>query len=126
MAVFTRTNGSAKTVVSVGNVALSAETTGVPISTGIGKPIRCIGFTANNSVAAQMGTGEVVEAVLAYVGLTNTVLAYQVDTTRISVVMEDSSESFTTANANAIIDGRRITGFGINAVTDLGLKLAAS
>jgi hypothetical protein len=40
--------------------------------------------------------------------------------------MEDSSETFTTANANAIIDGRGITGFGINAVTDVGLKLAAS
>jgi len=53
MAVFTRTNGNAQNVVSVGNIAFSTEatSTGVPISTGIGKPVVCLGITANASVA---------------------------------------------------------------------------
>ena len=51
MAVFTRTNGNAQNVVSVGNIALSTEATSnsIPISTGIGKPIQ--GFSINANVA---------------------------------------------------------------------------
>ena len=124
MAVFTRTNGDAKTVVSVGNVSTSAETTGVIISTGIGKPPIALALTANNSVAAQMGSGEVVEQLLRWVGGTTTMLAYQVDAAQISILVEDGDISgLDTTNANANITS---AGFGVDSITNVGLKLATS
>jgi len=127
MAVFTRTNGDAKTVVSVGNaVSVSAETTGTIIATGIGKPPIALAITANNSVAAQMGSGEVVEQLLRWVGGTTTMLAYQVDAAQISILVEDGDISgLDTTNANANITS---AGFGVNSngITDVGLKLATS
>ena len=127
MAVFTRTNGNAQTVVSAGNVGISAETTGVVISTGIGKPVVCLGITANASVAAQMGTGETVEALLRWLGTSTTLLAYQVDGALLSVMVEEGdTTSFTAANANTAISGAGISGFGVNAITDVGFKLATS
>ena len=125
MAVFTRTNGDAKTVVSVGNaVSVSAETTGTIIATGIGKPPIALAITANNSVAAQMGSGEVVEQLLRWVGGTTTMLAYQVDAAQISILVEDGDISgLDTTNANANITS---AGFGVDSITNVGLKLATS
>ena len=125
MATFTRTNGNAQTVVSVSNVSVSAETTGVPISF-IGKPVRCIAITANASIAAQMGTGEAVETLLRWIGGTNTILAYQVDSTVLSVMMEDGDTSgLTQTNANANLSAAS-NNFLASAITDLGFKLATS
>jgi hypothetical protein len=127
MAVFTRTNGDAKTVVSVGNVAFSAETTGVPIVNGIGKPVVCLGITANTSIAAQMGTGETVETLLRWLGTTTSLVAYQVDSALLSVMIEEGDiTSFTTANANTAISAAGITGFGVSTITNVGFKLATS
>jgi hypothetical protein len=129
MAVFTRTNGNAQNVVSVGNIAFSTEaaSTGVPISTGIGKPLVCLGITANTSIAGQMGTGETVEVLLRWLGTTTTLLAYQVDTALLSVVLEEGdTTSFTAANANTAISGAGIVGFGVSTITNVGLKLATS
>jgi len=123
MAVFTRTNGNAQTVVSVGNVALSAETTATPISTGIGKPIQALGITANASLAAQMGTGEAVETILRTVGATSTLLAYQVDAALLSVVVEDAG--IVAADLSTACNTALAGSFTVN-VTNVGLKLATS
>ena len=70
MAVFTRTNGNAQNVVSVGNIALSTEASSllIPISTGIGKPVQCFRILSNSaSFATELGTGEAVEIGRAHV-----------------------------------------------------------
>lgn len=122
MPTFTRTNGGAQPVVATGSAATLAETTGVIASVGIGKPVQAFGFTANNSIASAMGTGEAVEAVLRTVGENATVLAYQVDGTLLSVLVEQSSWDTTDLEANA---NSAIAGFSFN-VTDVGFKLATS
>lgn len=126
MAVFTRTNGNAQTVVSVGNVAVSAATQGVPISTGIGKPLQCFGITANATLAGQMGTGGAVEAILRTLGATTTLLAYQVNTTLLSVVVEEANVAAADLSTacNTALSGFAPS-FTVN-VTDVGLKLATS
>lgn len=126
MAVFTRTNGNAQTVVSVGNVALSAETSGVPISTGIGKPIQCFGITANATLATQMGTGEAVEVILRTLGTTSTLLAYQVNTTLLSVVAEDANIAAADLSTACNTALSSLTPSFTVTITDTGLKLATS
>lgn len=128
MAVFTRTNGNAQNVVSVGNISFSTEagSLAVPISTGIGKPIQAFGITSNVTLANDMGTGEAVETILRTVGLNATQLAYQVNTTLLSCVIEESSWNTTDLKAN--IDAA-LQAAGINysvTVTNVGLKLATS
>jgi len=129
MAVFTRTNGNAQNVVSVGNIALSTEasTIGVPVSTGIGKPIQCFGITANTSTYnTNTGTGEAAEITLRALGLNATLLAYQVDGQLLSAVVEESAWNTTDLKAN--IDAALQAG-GFNwstTVTNVGLKLATS
>lgn len=129
MAVFTRTNGNAQNVVSVGNIALSTEasTIGVPVSTGIGKPIQCFGITANTSTFnTNTGTGEAAEITLRALGLNSTLLAYQVDGQLLSAVVEESAWNTTDLKAN--IDAALQAG-GFNwstTVTNVGLKLATS
>jgi hypothetical protein len=129
MAVFTRTNGNAENVVSVGNISISTEasTVGVPVSTGIGKPIQCWGITANTSTYdTNLGTGEAAEITLRAVGLNSTLLAYQVNGTLMSVVTEDSAWNATDLKAN--VDAALQAG-GFNwstTVTNVGLKLATA
>lgn len=122
MPTFTRTNGGAQPVVATGSAAVLAETTGVISSVGVGKPLQAFGFTANASLATQMGTGEAVEQVLGIVGQKSTVLAYQVDTTLLSVVCEEGGWDATDLEANA---NAAVTAFNFN-VSDVGLKLATS
>jgi hypothetical protein len=126
MAVFTRTNGDARTVVSVGNVALSEETNGVIISTGIGKPVQAFGVTANATVAAQMGIGEAVETILRATGLNSTLLAYQVDAALVSVLVEQSAWNTTDLQANINAALSAASNNYTVTVTDVGLKLATS
>ena len=126
MAVFTRTNGNAQTVVSVGNVALSAETTGVIVSTGIGKPVQAFGITANATVAAQMGVGEAVETILRATGLNSTLLAYQVNAALVSVLVEQSAWDTTDLQANINAALSAASNNYTVTVTDVGLKLATS
>lgn len=125
MAVFTRTNGSANSVVSVSNVSVSSEIAGTPISF-IGKPIDCKAFEANAAITAQMGTGEAVETLLRWIGTTVTPLAYQVDGNVLSVMFEQGdTTSMTQANANAALTGGS-NNFTCVGITDLGFKLATS
>jgi len=128
MAVFTRTNGNAQNVVSVGNIALSTEASslGVPISTGIGKPIQAFSVNANVALTTALGTGEAVEAILRTIGLNSTLLAYQVSSAGIggvtngllSVVIEDSSWNATDLEANIVALGT------VSSVNLTGIKVA--
>jgi len=130
MAVFTRTNGNAQNVVSTGNIAFSTEATSslVPISTGIGKPIQAFGITSNVSMAAQLGTGEAVEGILRVVGGQSTLLAYQVNTTLLSVIIEESAWNATDLQANIRAANGTVGSYNLTgvSVTDVGLKLATS
>jgi|DEB0MinimDraft_3_1074331.scaffolds.fasta_scaffold66377_2 hypothetical protein len=128
MAVFTRTNGSAETVVSVGAVSVSAETSSTPIMVGVGpSPIEFRTLVANATMAAEMGTGEAVEALLKWLGTTSTILGYQVDTTTLSVMTQAAdTTSWTAANANTALDGDSIINIRVQSVNDTGFKLATS
>ena len=130
MAVFTRTNGNAQNVVSVGNISFSteADSANVLISTGIGKPVQAFGITSNVSFAAQLGTGEAVEGILRTVGINSTLLAYQVNTTLLSVLIEQSSWDTTDLQANIRAANGTVGSYNLTGitVTDVGLKLATS
>ena len=137
MAVFTRTNGNAQNVVSVGNIALSTEASslGVPISTGIGKPIQAFSVNANVAFTTALGTGEAVEAILRTIGTNSTLLAYQVSSAGIggvtngliSVVIEESSWNATDLEANIValgtVSGVNLTGV---KVAQPGLKFVTT
>ena len=137
MAVFTRTNGNAQNVVSVGNIALSTEASslGVPISTGIGKPIQAFSVNANVAFTTALGTGEAVESILRTIGLNSTLLAYQVSSAGIggvtngliSVIIEDSSWNATDLEANIValgtVSGVNLTGV---KVAQPGLKFVTT
>jgi len=74
-----------------------------------------------------MGTGESVEVLLRWLGTTTTLLAYQVDTALLSVMVEEGDlTSFTAANANTALSGAGITTIGVNGITNVGFKLATS
>ncbi len=128
MAVFTRTNGNAQNVVSVGNVALSTEasTLGTIVSTGIGKPIRAFSVNSNVALTTALGTGEAVEAILGVFGQKATLLAYQVSSAGIggvtngliSVVVEDNSWTTTDLTANIVALGT------VSSVNLTGVKVA--
>jgi hypothetical protein len=139
MPVFTRTNGNAQNVVSVGNIAFSTEASslGVPISTGIGKPIQAFSVNSNVALTTALGTGEAVEAILRTIGLQSTLLAYQVSSAGIggitnglvSVVIEESSWDATDLQANIValgtVSGVNLTGVkvaqpGLRFVTTAG------
>ena len=134
MAVFTRTNGNAQNVVSVGNIALSTEaaSANVLISTGIGKPVQAFAINSNVSMTTQFGTGEGVETILRAIGLTTTLLAYQVGTANngavsnglLSVLIEDANvtaaelQTSIRAATNSTYDSSGVV------VTQPGLRLA--
>ena len=134
MAVFTRTNGNAQNVVSVGNIALSTEaaSANVLISTGIGKPVQAFAINSNVSMTTQFGTGEGVETILRAIGLTTTLLAYQVGTANngavanglLSVLIEEATvtaaelQTSIRAATNSTYDSSGVV------VTQPGLRLA--
>lgn len=139
MAVFTRTNGNAQNVVSVGNIAFSTEasTLGTIVSTGIGKPVQAFSINANVAFTTALGTGEAVEAILRVLGVNSTLLAYQVSSAGIggvtngliSVLIEESSWNATDLEANIValdtVSGVNLTGVkvaepGLQFVTTAG------
>jgi hypothetical protein len=137
MAVFTRTNGNAQNVVSVGNIALSTEASslGVLISTGIGKPVRAFTVNSNVALTTALGTGEAVEAILGVFGQKATLLAYQVGSAGIggitnglvSILTEDNSWTTTDLEANIVALGTA-TGTNLTGVkvAEPGLKLVTT
>ena len=134
MAVFTRTNGNAQNVVSVGNIALSTEaaSANVLISTGIGKPVQAFAINSNVSMTTQFGTGEGVETILRAIGLTTTLLAYQVGTANngavsnglLSVLIEEAN--VTAAELQTSIRAATDSTYNSSGVvvTQPGLRLA--
>ena len=128
MAVFTRTNGNAQNVVSVGNISLSTEASslGVLISTGIGKPVQAFSINANVALTTALGTGEAVEAILRTVGINSTLLAYQISSAGIggvtnglvSVLVEQSAWNATDLQANIVALGT------VSSVNLTGVKVA--
>ena len=134
MAVFTRTNGNAQNVVSVGNIALSTEaaSANVLISTGIGKPVQAFAINSNVSMTTQFGTGEGVETILRAIGLTTTLLAYQVGTANngavanglLSVLIEEAN--VTAAELQTSIRAATDSTYNTTGctVTQPGLRLA--
>ena len=134
MAVFTRTNGNAQNVVSVGNIALSTEaaSANVLISTGIGKPVQAFAVNSNVSMTTQFGTGEGVETILRAIGLTSTLLAYQVGTANngavsnglLSVLIEEAN--VTAAELQTSIRAATDSTYNSSGVvvTQPGLRLA--
>ena len=136
MAVFTRTNGTASAVVSVGNIALSTEASSanVLISTGIGKPVQAFAINSNVSMTTELGTGEGVEAILRTIGINSTLLAYQVGTANngsvtnglLSVLIEDSAWDTTSLQANIRAANGTAGTFNMTGivVTQPGLRLA--
>ena len=134
MAVFTRTNGNAQNVVSVGNIALSTEASSanVLISTGIGKPVQAFAVNSNVSMTTQFGTGEGVETILRAIGLTTTLLAYQVGTANngavanglLSVLIEEAN--VTAAELQTSIRAATDSTYNTTGVvvTQPGLRLA--
>ena len=140
MAVFTRTNGNAQEVVSVGDtVSVSTEAASINklISVGIGKPVQ--GFSINSAVAltTALGSNEAVEAILSTVALNGTVLAYQVTSAGIggitngllSVLVEDSAWDATDLEANVValgtvstvdLSGAKVAEPGLKFVTAAG------
>ena len=128
MPVFTRTNGNAQNVVSVGNIAFSTEatSTNVVISTGIGKPVQAFSINANVALTTALGTGEAVEAILRTIGLNSTLLAYQLSNAGLggivngllSVITEQSAWNATDLQANLVALGT------VSSVNLSGIKVA--
>lgn len=135
MAVFTRTNGDLRGVVSVDVGIATATANATTISTGIGKKPQFFGITSNITTTNynwvnQLGTGYGGEAVMKVIGTKATVLAYQPDAALLSVMIEDSSWNATDLQANLQALGTSVGTDTLNysglTVTDLGFKLAVS
>lgn len=80
MAVFTRVNGTSQAVVHV-DIAdrPSQASTGIIISTGIGKHPTMFKFEVNAVLGDQLGTGGAVETILRVIATNAVVIAYQVE-----------------------------------------------
>ena len=135
MAVFTRTKGDLRGVVSVDVGIASATANATTISTGIGKKPQFFGITSNLTTTDynwvnQLGTGYGAEAVMNVIGTKATVLAYQPDAELLSVMIEDSSWNYADLQTSLQALGTSVGPDTLNysglTVTDLGFKLAVS
>lgn len=132
MPTFERIHGDAGLVVSVGNVAIHTEaaTAGQVVSTGIGKPPTFLTISNVASMADALGTGEAVEEMLKVVSERATILAYQVNTTVLSLALEGADWTTTNLQSNIVALGSNVNGTGFDTTTalvrDYGLKLATS
>lgn len=132
MPTFTRTNGDAMIVVAQGNVSVHTEsaTATQVVSTGIGKHPNFITVSNVATMATATGTGEAVEAILGAVSNYGTILAYQVNTTVLSIAVEGLSANTATVQSAVVALGANVGGTGFDAtpalVKDYGLKLATS
>jgi len=96
MAVFTRVNGTSQAVVHV-DIAdrPSQDSTGIIISTGIGKHPTMYKIDANTRVLSdQLGTGGAVETILRVIATNAVIIAYQVEgggSDEMRVLVESSS-----------------------------------
>lgn len=134
MAVFTRVNGTANGVVHV-DIAdrPSQASTGIIISTGIGKhPTMFKIDTSNNVLSDQLGTGGAVETILRVIATNAVVIAYQVegsgsDEMRVLVEASSWNNGSTDYNLQLAIRAIGTTGapaisLATAAVTEVGFK----
>ena len=132
MPTFERIHGDAGLVVSVGNVAVHTEsaTAGQVVSIGIGKPPTFLTVSNVASMADALGTGEAVEEMLKVVSERATILAYQVNTTVLSLALEGADWTTTNLQSNIVALGSNVNGTGFDTTTalvkDYGFKLATS
>ena len=133
MAVFTRTNGDLRGVVSVDVGIASATANGTVISTGIGKVPQFFAVNSNITTTSynwvnQLGAGYGAEAVMNVIQTKATVLAYQPDAAALSVMIETSDWNATDLQANLRALGESVGSDTLNytglTVTDNGFKLA--
>lgn len=93
MAVLTRVNGDVRGVTNVGH-QLDANGArvgaGAVISTGIATPITVFKITAPD-MSGEMGTLGAVETIIRTIATRATVIAYQVTTTQLAVIVERSN-----------------------------------
>jgi hypothetical protein len=134
MAVFTRVNGTSQAVVHV-DIAdrPSQASTGIIISTGIGKHPTMFKIDANTRVLSdQLGTGGAVETILRVIATNAVVIAYQVEgegSDEMRVLCEASSwnDGSTDYDLQLAIRAIGSTGYPVISlatavVTEVGLK----
>lgn len=121
MAVFTRVNGDAGGVVQVDAGRNLAN--GVVINTGIAAPLTGYKITASANLSNDLVTGGAVETVLRTLSGNATVLAYQIDGTKLSVLVERSgwaSDTVAQASLAALGNVGVASAITITATTSAG------
>ena len=121
MAVFTRVNGDAGGVVQVDAGRNLAN--GVVINTGIAAPLTGYKITASANLSNDLVTGGAVETVLRTLSGNATVLAYQIDGTKLSVLVERSgwaSDTVAQASLAALGNIGVASAITISATTSAG------
>jgi len=121
MAVFTRVNGDAGGVVNVDAGRNLAN--GVVINTGIAAPLTGYKITASANLSNDLVTGGAVETVLRTLSGNATVLAYQIDGTKLSVLVERSgwvSDTVAQASLAALGNVGVASAITITATTSAG------
>ena len=107
MAIQTRYNGNSAGIVNVDR-SLGGTLNGVPapvakiISTGIGKHISAIKITGAD-FTGELGVGGAVEAILRTVQIKGTTIAYQIDTTQLSLIVEATGWGVTNPATGAVV-----------------------
>lgn len=134
MAYVTRVNGDATGVVNVDLGDHSLTSNGVIISTGIGKHPTAYKITGDSFTSpGQYSAGGAVETILRTVEVAATVLAYQVDTTQISLLVEGSGwasnanvQTAITSIGNRLVDATiPVTAYNFSnvvVISDNGMK----
>jgi hypothetical protein len=135
MALVTRVNGDARTVFNTGS-ATRSDANAQLIATGIAGPLTTFRVECAGNLAAQLGAGGAVEAVINAISANATVLAYQVDGTtaagglgaQISILVERSGWT-SNAAAQSVVQALGTTngialGSALVEGTAIGFKLA--
>lgn len=130
MAIVIRTAGDAQ---GVNNVDSGKGFLGNIIATGLTKNPTAVKVALGNSqtfTAAEMATGGAVEAILKTIAQDSTIVMYQVDTDRLSVLLEAAGSSTSTigdrikALGNVGLAGNIYGGPGVTVTSSAGFKLA--
>ena len=101
MAIQTRYNGTSAGVVNVDRSRADAPAAKI-ISSGIGKHITAIKITGGADLAAEMGVGGAVEAILRTFQIKGTTIAYQVDAAQLSIIAEATGWGVTNPATGAL------------------------
>lgn len=134
MALVTRYNGDARTVFNTGS-ATRSDANAQLSATGIAGPLSTFRVECGGNLAAQLGTGGAVEAVLNAISSNATVLAYQVDGTtaagalgaQISILVERSGWTSNAAAQSVVQALGTVNGIALGSAlvegTTVGFRL---